>query len=151
VTDDIITRYANAFAALTPDTMDALLATTSPDIRFTDPFNDVTGHAAFRRIFQHMFETCDAPRFHIIDIAHGTQSDEQRAYLRWRMSGRIKSWPHTSLDFEGMSEVHVGKDGLISTHIDHWDSASQLLVRLPLIGALMRPMLRLFKVRTDES
>ncbi len=151
MTDDIITRYANAFAALTPETMDTLLAATSPDIRFTDPFNDVTGQDAFRAIFLHMFETCEAPRFHIIDIAHGTQTDSRRAYLRWRMSGHIKSWPHTSLDFEGMSEVHVGDDGLITAHIDHWDSASQLLVRLPLIGALLRPVLRLFRVRTAGS
>ena len=151
MTDDIITRYAHAFAALTPETMDALLATTSPDIRFIDPFNDVTGQTAFRDIFLHMFETCEAPRFHIIDIAHGTQSDGRRAYLRWRMSGRIKSWPHTSLDFEGMSEIHVGDNGLITAHIDHWDSASQLLARLPFVGALLRPVLRLFRVRTGGS
>ena len=151
VSHDIIERYADAFANLAPDTMDALLATVSPDVRFTDPFNDVTGHAAFRAIFAHMFETCEAPRFHILDIAHGTSADGQRAYLRWRMSGRLRSWPHTSLDFEGMSEVHVGSAGLIAAHIDHWDSASQLLARLPVIGGMLRPILRLFRVRTDES
>ena len=151
VTGDIIDRYAAAFAALTPETMDDLLATVSPQVRFTDPFNDVTGRAAFRAIFMHMFETCDAPRFHIIDIAHGTQTGSRRAYLRWRMSGQLRSWPRTSLDFEGMSEVHVGDDGLIVAHIDHWDSASQLLAHLPVIGTLLRPALRLFRVRTDES
>ena len=147
-TDDIINRYAAAFAALAPETMDDLLATVSAQVRFTDPFNDVTGHGAFRAIFTHMFETCEAPRFHILDIAHGTQSDSRRAYLRWRMSGQSRSWPHTRLDFEGMSEVVVGDDGLIAAHIDHWDSASQLLARLPVIGGLLRPVLRMFRVRT---
>ena len=151
VTDDIIDRYAAAFAALTPDTLDDLLATVAPQVRFTDPFNDVTGHAGFRAIFAHMFETCETPQFHIIDIARNSQNGRHRAYLRWRMSGRLKSWPHTSLDLEGMSEVHVGDDGLITAHIDHWDSASQLLARLPVIGMLMRPMLRLFRVRTGGS
>ena len=150
-TDDIIDRYAAAFAALTPETMDDLLATVSPQVRFTDPFNDVTGRAAFRAIFTHMFATCEAPRFHVLDIAHGTQTGSHRAYLRWRMSGKLRSWPHTSLDFEGMSEVHVGDDGLIAAHIDHWDSASQLLARLPVIGALLRPALRLFRVRTGGN
>ena len=150
-TDDIIDRYAAAFAALTPETMDDLLATVSPQVRFTDPFNDVTGRAAFRAIFTHMFATCEAPRFHVLDIAHGTQTCSHRAYLRWRMSGKLRSWPHTSLDFEGMSEVHVGDDGLIAAHIDHWDSASQLLARLPVIGALLRPVLGLFRVRTGGN
>jgi len=142
---DIITRYADAFAALTPETMDDLLATVSPDVRFVDPFNDVTGHDGFRAIFTHMFETCEEPRFHISDIA---SSGGGRAYLRWRMSGRVKGWPGTELNLEGMSEVHVGKDGLVCLHIDHWDSASQLLARLPVIGAVIRPVLRLFRVRS---
>jgi len=150
-TDDIIERYAAAFAALAPETLNDLMATLSPRIRFTDPFNDVTGHDAFRAIFTHMFETCDSPRFHILDIAHGANDDGRRAYLRWRMSGRLKSWPHTSLDFEGMSEVHVDENGLIAAHIDHWDSASQLLARLPVIGTLLRPVLRLFRVRTGGN
>ena len=149
--DDIIERYVTAFATLTPETMDDLLATVSPQVRFTDPFNDVTGHEAFRAIFTHMFETCDAPRFHVLDVAHSTQADSHRAYLRWRMSGRLRSWPHTSLDLEGMSEVHVGDDGLIAAHIDHWDSAGQLLARLPVIGTMLRPVLRMFVVRTGKS
>ena len=150
-TDDIIDRYAAAFAALTPETMDDLLATVSPRVRFTDPFNDVTGHAAFRAIFTHMFETCETPRFHVLDIAHGKQTGDRRAYLRWRMSGKLRSWPYTSLDFDGMSEVHVGDDDQNTSQTDHWDSASQLLAHLPVIGALLRPVLRLFRVRTDGS
>ena len=45
---DIITRYADAFAGLTPDNMDRLMATVSADVRFVDPFNDVTGRDGFR-------------------------------------------------------------------------------------------------------
>ena len=94
-----------------------------------------------------MFKTCEEARFHILDIATSTDQGEQRAYLRWRMSGRVRSWPHTDLGLEGMSEVHVGKDGLVCLHLDHWDSASQLLARLPVIGTIIRPVLKLFRVR----
>ena len=120
---EIITRYADAFAALSPDNMDDLLAAVSPDVRFVDPFNDVTGHDGFRAIFTHMFETCEEPRFHIIDIASSASpstgpsdgpAGDRRAYLRWRMSGRVRG---------------------------------QLLARLPVIGAMIRPVLRLFRVR----
>ena len=122
---DIITRYADAFAGLTPDNMDMLIATVSAD----------------------MFETCDEPRFQILDIATSTDQGEQRAYLRWRMSGRVRSWPHTDLGLEGMSEIHVGKDGLVCLHLDHWDSASQLLARLPVICTIIRPVLKMFRVK----
>ena len=145
---DITSRYAAAFAALTPDTMEDLLATLSPQVRFKDPFNDVTGRDAFQAIFTHMFATCDDPRFHITDITRSHPAEGPRAYLRWRMSGRIRSWPHTPLDLEGMSEIHIGEDGLVTAHIDHWDSASQLLTRLPVIGLMVRPVMRLFRVRT---
>ena len=144
---DIITRYADAFAGLTPDNMDKLMETVSADVRFVDPFNDVMGRDGFRAIFEHMFETCEEPRFHILDIARSTDQVEQHAYLRWRMSGRVKSWPHTDLGLEGMSEVHVDKDGLVCLHLDHWDCASQLLARLPVIGTIIRPVLKLFRVR----
>ena len=146
---DITSRYAAAFAALSPETMDDLLTTVSPQVRFKDPFNDVTGRDAFKAIFVHMFETCEAPRFHIADITRSNSESGMRAYLRWRMSGRIKGWPHTSLEIDGMSEIHIGDDGLVAAHIDHWDSASQLLARLPLIGLLLRPAMRLFRIRTD--
>ena len=153
--EDIVAAYASAFGALTPDSIDDLLDLLAEDVRFVDPFNDVTGKAGFRAIFAHMFATCDAPRFHIIDIAGGdpqktAEAGRQHAYLRWRMSGRLARWPRTNLDLDGMSEIHI-EDNKIVGHFDHWDSASQLLARLPFMGALLRPILRLFIVRMDGS
>ena len=152
---DIVIAYASAFGALTPDSIDDLLDLLAEDVRFVDPFNDVTGKAGFRAIFVHMFATCEAPRFHIIDIASGdpqktAEAERQHAYLRWRMLGRLARWPRTNLDLEGMSEIHIEENKIVA-HVDHWDSASQLLVRLPFVGALLRPILRLFIVRMDES
>ena len=154
-TQNIVAAYAAAFAALTPDTIDDMLALLADDVRFVDPFNDVTGKPAFRSIFAHMFATCESPRFHILDIARSDSAaapsdGPARAYLRWRMSGRLARWPRTTLDLEGMSEIHIA-DGQVIAHFDHWDSASQLLARLPFIGALLRPVLRLFIVRTDGN
>ncbi len=152
---DIITNYASAFGALTPDSIDDLLDLLAEDVRFVDPFNDVTGKAGFRAIFAHMFATCEAPRFHIIDIASGepqknAKAGLQRAYLRWHMSGRLARWPRSILNLKGMSEIHIENNKVVA-HFDHWDSASQLLARLPFIGALLRPILRLFIVRTDRN
>ena len=139
---EMITAYSEVFENLTEETMPDLLALASDDIVFTDPFNKVFGKEGFEAIFRHMFETCEDPVFIVSDLAAGNQA----WYLRWRMTGRLRSWPRTSLALEGMSEVRLDEAGLISHHIDHWDSASQLLTNLPLIGAVMRFILKIFRV-----
>jgi len=139
-----IDAYATAFGRLTPATLEDLVAMTSPDIIFTDPFNKIHGQDGFRHVFAHMYKTCDDPRFDITDIAHGTAA----SYIRWRMTAQLKSWPRMALSFDGMTEVHADKDGRITAHYDHWDSASQLLAQLPVIGVLIRRILKLFVVKT---
>jgi len=135
-----IGRYAEAFAGLTEDNLEVLVAMASDDIVFTDPFNRIEGRAGFRHVFTHMYETCDDPRFEITDLAHGKDA----SYIRWRMTARLKSWPRMALDFTGMTEVHANHQGQITAHYDHWDSASQLLAKIPYIGAIIRPILRQF-------
>ena len=134
--------YAKAFATLTPDSVDQLCDLVSEQIYFSDPFNQVIGKTSFRQVFDHMYTTCKDPAFDITDIAHSRPA----SYLRWRMTGKLKTWPHTDLDFTGMTEVRVASDGLITHHIDHWDSASQLLQKLPIIGIVARAILRLFRL-----
>jgi steroid delta-isomerase len=134
--------YAEAFATLTPDTIDDLCGLVSDHIYFSDPFNKITGKAGFRAVFDHMYAVCDAPAFDITDCAHS----ETASYLRWRMTGRIKSWPHTPLNFEGMTEVRFDAIGMVTHHIDHWDSASQLLQNLPVIGWVVGSIRRLFRL-----
>lgn len=148
--DGILDEYADAFASLTPESLDALMAMLDDEVHFSDPFNDVRGKAAFRAIFSHMFEVCDEPRFRIMDIARSGEGKSACAYIRWHMSGRIRKWPRTEIDIHGMSEVRVGAGGLVIEHLDHWDSASQLLARLPVIGTIMRPVLRMFATGATE-
>ena len=135
--------YASAFVALNPDNAENLYDLVANDVFFTDPFNVIHGKDDFRRIFDHMFKTCTYPRFTISDVAHS----DKASYLRWQMTGKLKSWPYTELVFDGMTEVHLNQQGKISQHIDHWDSASQLMRHLPVIGSIVRPILKLFKLK----
>ncbi|MGB2069271.1 MAG: nuclear transport factor 2 family protein, partial [Candidatus Puniceispirillaceae bacterium] len=89
------------------------------------------------------------PQFTVSDVVHSTQADRDVAYLRWRMTARTRGWPSVPLELEGMSEIHITETGLVSHHIDHWDSASQLLSKLPFIGALVRQLMRIFVVKTN--
>ena len=143
----IIDDYVSAFVNLNPNNAEDLYNLVADDIFFSDPFNIVNGKDGFRRIFNHMFETCENPGFTVSDVAHSHNA----SYLRWKMTGKLKSWPHTNLLFEGMTEVHVNSRGLVYQHIDHWDSASQLMRHLPVIGTIIRPILRLFQIKTPTK
>ena len=135
--------YVSTFVTLKPESIGSLLELVAEDVVFTDPFNTVHGKRDFRRIFDHMFESCTDPQFKVSDVAHSSTA----SYLRWQMTGRLKRWPYTNLFFDGMTEVHIDEQGKISRHIDHWDSASQLMRYLPFIGAIIRPILKLFQLK----
>lgn len=143
---DIVDAYVKAFVELTPENVEDLYNLVSDEVLFTDPFNQITSKTGFKRVFDHMFETCVSPKFIVSDVAHS----DGTSYLRWRMTGKLKSWPHTKLNFEGMTEVHVNSEPKISKHIDHWDSASQLLQHLPVIGSIVRPILRMFRLKQEK-
>ena len=145
----LINAYVNAFTSLRPGNIDALLALVEIDVVFVDPFNNLRGKAAFGAVFEHMFETTIEPQFTVSDVVHSTQADRDVAYLRWRMTACTRGWPSVPLELEGVSEIHITETGLVSHHIDHWDSASQLLSKLPFIGALVRQLMRIFVVKTN--
>ena len=94
-----------------------------------------------------MFKVMDSPKFEILD----TSISDRAGYIKWRLTGKVKKWNKISIDIIGMSEIINDETGVITAHYDHWDSASQLLAKLPLIRSLLRPILRLFSVRTGGS
>ena len=138
----LTTRYADLFGRLTPNRLDELGDLLSPDVVFTDPFNVIAGPAQFIAVFDHMFEVMVEPRFHIEDIS----ASDKAGYIKWRMTGRLKKKTDFTIDIIGMSEVTFAADGTLLCHIDHWDSASQLLSRLPVVGLFVRKLMRLFEV-----
>lgn len=105
----------------------------APDVRFSDPFNDVTGVDKFVAVFDRMYAEMENPKFKVHDMAMG-QGDKV-GYLRWtftyKRGMRIGK-------FDGMSEVTFGKDGKVTSHINFWDSGSQFLGRLPMVGGIVR-------------
>ena len=127
-----VAAYVSFYESLTRENLDRLDRLCVPDVRFRDPFNDVTGIAAYRAILADMFERVTAPRFEVSDWAISGRI----AYLRWSFAFTPKNGG-TAWHFEGMSEVHFDEQGRVATHLDHWDSGSQFYGRLPLLGRLI--------------
>jgi ketosteroid isomerase-like protein len=131
--DARVARVVAFYETLTPGTLAQLDSVYAGDARFVDPFNDVTGHAAIRGVFVHMFATLDAPRFHVIQAV--TEGDH--CFLTWNFSFRRKGQPGPAV-IHGASHLHFAADGRVATHRDYWDPARELYEGLPVLGAVMR-------------
>jgi steroid delta-isomerase len=99
--------------------------------RFKDPFNDVTGVEQISKVFHHMFETLNTPKF-IIDEAV-LESDV--AYIKWKFTGASNA---KQLKLVGVSRVVFNDQGLVLEHVDYWDASEQFYMKLPVIGSILR-------------
>ncbi len=132
-------RLARFYETFTPAALPGLDQLYAPDARFKDPFNEVAGTAAIRRIFAHMFATTEAPRFEVTDcIEQGEQ-----AMLGWAFHFALRGRP---LVVRGVTHLRFDADGRVVLHRDYWDAAEELYEKLPLIGAPLRWLRRRMSV-----
>ena len=132
--DARVQRIVALFEGLAPADLARLPEVYTPDARFKDPFNEVQGTAAIQGIFEHMFNSLEAPRFVIRDIV--VQGDQ--CFLSWDFVFRMKRFRRDEQRIHGGSHLHFAPDGRIAVHRDYWDAAEELYEKLPVLGALMR-------------
>jgi hypothetical protein len=109
------------------------------DAWFKDPFNEVQGRAAIARIFEHMFDTLEAPRF----VIHERIVQGANCFLAWDFVFQRQARPFV---IRGGSHLTLAADARIARHRDYWDAAEELYAKLPLIGAPMRWLRRRLSV-----
>lgn len=142
--DDIRAAGLEAYVALlqglTPETLPELRRVTAPDVRFKDPFHDVQGRGAMLAVFERMFHDVRDLRF---QVHHTCLADRgSTALMRWTLTGRVRALGNRDWSVDGMSEVHLDTQGLVTAHVDYWDAASSLYERLPVIGPVLRAIRR---------
>ena len=139
----LIYKYAHLFSQLTADNLADLSKMVTDDIEFTDPFNITYGKTKFIAIFSHMFEVMVEPKFEILDLGES----QKASYIKWRLTGKVKRFRFIKINIVGISEVKANAQGKITAHHDHWDSASQLLTFIPVVGFTTRLLLKMFKLK----
>jgi hypothetical protein len=133
-----LTRLVTFFETLTPHTVARLKQVYAADAGFRDPFNDVRGHDAIIRIFEHMFVQLSEPRFVVIErVAQGEQ-----AFLTWELHFSFARRPDVRHIISGATHVRFDAQGLVAVHRDYWDAAEELYEKIPLLGGLMRLLKR---------
>lgn len=126
-TQQAAAAYKQYLQSLSSGSLSDLGNYVNPEVHFADPFNDVHGVAAMRRIFDDMFETVSDIEFK----ADRMGMDSDTALMAWTFTGELRGRP---LTLEGMSRITFDESGRVTEHIDHWDSATQFYMRLPVIG-----------------
>jgi steroid delta-isomerase len=136
---EALERFRAYWETLTPESVARAGDVYGDDVRFRDPFNDLRGLAAMKRVLASTFETLDAPVFVVTE----TLLDGDRALLVWDFRFRVRRWkPGVERSIHGVSLVRFAADGRVSDHQDYWDAAGQLYAQLPVIGPVVRWLAR---------
>ena len=130
-----LARMVRLFETISRDDLHARLAQVyAVDAQFKDPFNEVSGLAVIGRVFEHMFEQVNEPRFVVTTrVLEGSQ-----AFLTWEFLFRMKRFSKETQCILGATHIIFDADGKVAVHRDYWDAAEELYEKLPLLGALMR-------------
>lgn len=142
-TESAAQAYCAFIEDLSRESLDDLAPLCDPEVRFRDPFNDVTGVTAFRAILEQMFDDVVDPRFTVTDLAISGSV----AYLRWDFTFRPRAGG-APWHIDGVSEVHFDEAGRVTAHLDHWDSGAQLYAKLPVVGWLIALIRRRLALRS---
>jgi steroid delta-isomerase len=159
---DPLDNLVTFFETLSPHDLERIDQIYAADALFKDPFNEVRGHPAIRRVFEHMFETLDNPRFIICDRIASEGSRQQQAFVTWEFHFALRRDRHANRTSQanparkagamqmirGATHLQFDAAGRVTLHRDYWDAAEELYEKLPLLGTLMRWLKRRLKSPT---
>jgi limonene-1,2-epoxide hydrolase len=130
-----IAQLVQFFESMSPSDAQRMDRIYAPDAWFKDPFNEVRGVRDISRIFAHMFEQVDAPRFVVTEaLVQGSS-----VMLTWDFNFSFKPPLRAGLQcIRGCSHLRLDADGRVVFHRDYWDTAEELYEKMPVLGGLMR-------------
>ncbi len=137
--DPRVVKVAAFFDALASmDDLRQLPEIYADDASFEDPFNRVKGREAIFRVFAHMYDQVDEPRFRMQE----TIAEGDSAFFVWTFRFRRKGSKGEPIVVVGSSHVRFAPDGRVAYHRDFWDPAQGIYEKLPWIGGLFRAIRR---------
>ncbi|MBK1780022.1 nuclear transport factor 2 family protein [Advenella sp. WQ 585] len=130
-----VKRLTGLYATLNPGNLDQLGAIYDAEASFKDPFNEIQGPVQIRKIFEHMFNALNKPKFTISKCI----AQDNHCFLIWDFTFYFKSpKPTMQQTIHGASHVIFNEKGMVSYHRDYWDVAEELYEKFPLLGSLLR-------------
>ena len=133
--DQRFRAIAEWFERLNPENLSEINRIYAPSARFIDPFNDLLGCDNIEKVFAHMFETLDSPRFKVTSIA----AHQATGFMTWEFLFACRGREHK---VSGCTQFQINDRGLIVLHRDFWDPALQIYEKIPFIGSVIRLLRR---------
>ena len=131
-------RLADYFESMSKQSVEDIGDYYADDAVFKDPFNNVRGVPAIRRVFSHMFTQVSAPRFVVTARMAGSDGG---AMLVWEFHfGARLGLREEAQVIHGASHLRFDATGKATLHRDYWDAAEELYAKLPVLGAVMRAL-----------
>ncbi len=129
-----LSRFITYFETLSPSSLADIARIYAPNACFRDPFNNVQGLDAVRRVFVHMFAVTEAPRFVVLDAL----GNAAQGFVVWNFNFRGKGRSARDWVIHGATRLEFDAQGLVTLHRDYWDAAGELYEHLPMLGPLLR-------------
>ena len=141
-----LNNYKNIFEKMNENNLKSFDSIINENVNFEDPFNKINGKEKFISIFKNMFKKIENPRFFVLDLSvSDLRASEGIGYIRWTLKGNFKK-KHKEFSIDGMSEVKFDESGKVLIHIDHWDSLTQLITKIPVVGNIVKLILKFFNI-----
>ena len=97
------------FESLTPESAQEVGRYYTADAFFKDPFNELRGTDGIRRVFVHMFEQVNQPRFCVT----GRWQSGEGAVLLWDFTFRMKRGADSLQTIRGATHLRFAADGTV--------------------------------------
>ena len=129
-----IEKYVKLFESLNLENLNKFDKLLDENIYFEDPFNKVYGIENFKRIFFNTLNNLDNVEFKVLNII----SKNNIYILKWEM---IYFAFNKNNSIFGLSEVTIGANKKIVSHIDYWDSYNNFYTKIPIFGLIFKLVL----------
>jgi len=128
--DKLLTLFAT-YHLRREKAVDDMAPLYAADVRFVDPFQDITGRDAFIRMNRKLVHRLEEMRFDDLAVVGA----EPHFMISWTSTIRAKLGP--TIVAPGVSEFR-SRDGLVVYHRDHWDLLSSVAGSIPGVGLVYR-------------
>ena len=135
-----LARMAGFFQEMSPATVGRVSELYAKEATFRDPINEVVGVKAIEVVMADLFHQLKNIRI----VVREMRGDEDAGCLLWTMHydfrGKKRSIP-------GVSHFRFNQEGLVTAQEDYWDASFVLYGEFPILGAIMRGIRRMVRVK----
>lgn len=128
-------RYIDWLQTLKPGAAHRIKAIAARDIAYRNPFHNIHGVEETVAVYDTMMASLKDLKYRVID--HGVSPEGRATYLRWDAAFYLPGEEERQV-ISGMSELMLDHNGRIAAIVDFWDPVSQLYIKRPVLGRLVR-------------